>query len=69
MASALIHQTLVELRLLKIGIPYTEIQHMSKAEIDLYLGAYAALEEKQFDDQQAADRSQSARSRTVGRMR
>ena len=42
---------------------------MSKAEIDLYLGAYAALEEKQFDDQQAADRSQSARSRTVGRMR
>ena len=67
--SALIHQTLIELRLLKIGIPYMEIQHMQKVEIDLYLGVYAAMEEKEHDDQQAAERAHNAKMRTAGRMR
>jgi hypothetical protein len=67
--SALIHQTLIELRLLKIGIPYMEIQHMKKVEIDLYLGVYAAMEEKEHDDQQAAERANNAKMRTARSMR
>tara|TARA_R110002020_G_scaffold123740_2_gene280496 strand:- start:1663 stop:1908 length:246 start_codon:yes stop_codon:yes gene_type:complete len=66
--SAIIYQTLVEIRLLKIGIPYAEIQRMSKVEIDLYLGAYTALEEKQHDDQEAANRAANAQ-RPRGLMR
>ena len=64
MESAIIYQTLIELRLLKIGIPYSEIQKMSKTEIDLYMGAYTALEEKQQADQEAANRAANLKSRT-----
>jgi|TARA_R110000824_G_scaffold276816_1_gene465220 hypothetical protein len=63
--ASIIHQTLIEIRLLKIGIPYKEIQRMTKPEIDLYLGVYAGLEEKQNDDQQAAERASNAKMRSA----
>lgn len=37
---------------------------MSKTEIDLYMGAYTALEEKQQEDQEAANRAANLKSRT-----
>ena len=59
--ATLITQTLIELKLMKLGIPYENIQTMSKSEIGLYLGASSALDEKEQKDQEAAQRSARAR--------
>ena len=59
----IVSQTLIELRLMKLGIPYETIQNMSKAEIGLYLGTSTALEEKENQDQLASQRTASAKAR------
>ena len=61
--AALVTQTLVELKLMKLGIPYESIQTMNNTEIGLYLGVSTALEEKEHQDQQAAQRVSNAKMR------
>jgi len=48
---------------MKLGIPYESIQTMNSTEIGLYLGVSTALEEKEHQDQQAAERVSKAKMR------
>ena len=53
----LVEGALIELRLVKLGIPYEAIATMDQGQVEVYLGAAAAIEEKEAQDQANAERS------------
>lgn len=53
----LVEGALIELRLVGLGFSLSDIREMSQQQVELYLGAIIATEEKEAQDRQNAERS------------